>query len=64
MNEVVLAGRCIECASCVVACPYNQLELRRAGEAAPLAQEGDPSDFCPVAENQGCDICAVGLPAP
>jgi coenzyme F420 hydrogenase subunit beta len=62
MNEVVLAGRCIECASCVVACPYNQLELDALAKPRRSPKKGDPADFCPVAENQGCDICAAVCP--
>lgn len=62
MNEVVLAGRCIECAACVVACPYNQLELDPQAKPRRSPRKGDPADFCPVAENQGCDICASVCP--
>jgi len=62
MNEVVLSGRCIECASCVVACPYNQLELDALMKPRRSPKKGDPADFCPVAENQGCDICASVCP--
>jgi coenzyme F420 hydrogenase subunit beta len=62
MNEVVLQGRCIECASCVVACPYNQLELDALAKPRRSPKKGDPADFCPVAENQGCDICAAVCP--
>lgn len=61
MNAVVAAGRCCECASCVVVCPHNVIEYI-SGKPKQTAKETASFDFCGVSEGVGCDVCASVCP--
>lgn len=61
INDVIKAGRCSECAACVIVCPYNVLEYH---ESKPRRRPKDDlaDDFCEVQDKLGCDICAQVCP--
>lgn len=61
MNDVVAAGRCCECAACVVVCPHNVIELVD-GKPKQTAKASAPFDFCGLSEGVGCDVCASVCP--
>lgn len=61
MNDVVDAGTCCECGTCVVACPHNVIEYID-GKPKQTAKESAAFDFCGVSEGAGCDVCATVCP--
>jgi coenzyme F420 hydrogenase subunit beta len=61
MNDVVAAGSCCECGSCVVACPHNVIEYID-GKPKQTAKESAAFDYCGVSEGAGCDVCATVCP--
>lgn len=61
MNEVVAAGRCTACGSCVTVCPHNVIEYVD-GKPKQTARESAPFDYCGVSEGVGCDVCAAVCP--
>lgn len=61
MNDVVAAGRCCECAACVVVCPHNVIEYIE-GKPKQTAKESAPFDYCGLSEGVGCDVCASVCP--
>ncbi len=61
MNDVVAAGRCCECAACVVVCPHNVIEYI-GGQPKQTAKESAAFDYCGVSEGVGCDVCAAVCP--
>lgn len=61
MNDVVAAGRCTECGSCVVACPHNVIEYVD-GKPRQTAKPDAPFDRCGISEGIGCDVCAAVCP--
>ncbi len=61
MNDVVDAGTCCECGSCVVVCPHNVIEYID-GKPKQTAKESAAFDFCGVSEGAGCDVCATVCP--
>lgn len=61
MNDVVAAGRCCECAACVVVCPHNVIEIVD-GKPKQTAKESAAFDYCGVSEGVGCDVCASACP--
>lgn len=61
MNDVVDAGTCCECGTCVVVCPHNVIEYID-GKPKQTAKESAAFDFCGVSEGAGCDVCATVCP--
>ena len=61
MNDVVAYGSCTECAACVVVCPYRVIEYIN-NKPRQTAKPGKPQDYCVVADNIGCDVCAQVCP--
>lgn len=61
MNDVVAAGRCCECAACVVVCPHNVIEIVD-GKPKQTAKDSAAFDYCGVSEGVGCDVCASVCP--
>lgn len=58
MDEVVAAGKCSGCASCVLVCPYSVLQY---GDQKPV-QGSKPNlgqNYCPVDSSIGCAACAM-----
>lgn len=61
MNEVVDAGRCCACASCVVVCPHNVIEYIDNVPKQTAKADAD-FDYCGISEGAGCDVCANVCP--
>ncbi|MBI3128618.1 MAG: Coenzyme F420 hydrogenase/dehydrogenase, beta subunit C-terminal domain [Candidatus Tectomicrobia bacterium] len=61
MNDVVAAGTCCECGSCVLVCPHNVIEYI-GGKPKQTAKASAPFDYCGVSEGIGCDVCAQACP--
>ena len=61
INDVIKAGRCSECAACVIVCPYNVLEYHEH-KPRRKPKDGVADDFCEVQDKLGCDICAMVCP--
>ncbi|MDA0822480.1 MAG: Coenzyme F420 hydrogenase/dehydrogenase, beta subunit C-terminal domain [Proteobacteria bacterium] len=61
MNDVVEAGSCCECGSCVLVCPHNVIEYVN-GKPKQTAKESAAFDFCGISEGVGCDVCATVCP--
>ena len=61
MNDVVDAGTCCECGSCVLVCPHNVIEYIN-NKPKQVAKESNAFDFCGVSEGVGCDVCAAVCP--
>ncbi|MEE2984461.1 MAG: Coenzyme F420 hydrogenase/dehydrogenase, beta subunit C-terminal domain [Pseudomonadota bacterium] len=61
MNDVVDAGTCCECGTCVLACPHNVIEYID-GKPKQTAKASAPFDYCGVSEGAGCDVCAAVCP--
>jgi len=59
MNDVVVYGSCCACGSCVLVCPFNQIQYV---DNRPKVVKGDIPDFCKISEEVGCDICAQACP--
>lgn len=61
MNDVVDAGSCCECGSCVLVCPHNVIEYidNKPRQTAKASAE---FDFCGISEGVGCDVCATVCP--
>lgn len=61
MNDVVDAGSCCECGSCVLVCPHNVIEYidNKPKQTAKASAE---FDFCGISEGVGCDVCATVCP--
>lgn len=61
MNDVVDAGTCCECGSCVLVCPHNVIDYVDS-KPKQVAKESNPFDFCGISEGVGCDVCASVCP--
>ncbi len=61
MNDVVDAGSCCECGSCVLVCPHNVIEYIDAKPKQTAKAKAD-FDYCGVSEGVGCDVCASVCP--
>lgn len=61
MNDVVAAGSCCECGSCVTVCPHNIIEYID-GKPRQTAKANAAFDFCGISEGVGCDVCASVCP--
>lgn len=61
MNDVVEAGSCCECGSCVLVCPHNVIDYID-GKPKQVAKESNPFDYCGISEGVGCDVCASVCP--
>ena len=61
MNDVVDAGTCCECGTCVLACPHNVIEYID-GKPKQTAKASALFDYCGVSEGVGCDVCAAVCP--
>ena len=61
MNDVVAAGSCCECGSCVLVCPHNVIEYVD-GKPKQTAKESAGFDYCGISEGVGCDVCASVCP--
>lgn len=61
MNDVVAAGSCCECGSCVTVCPHNIIEYID-GKPKQTAKASAAFDFCGISESVGCDVCAAVCP--
>ena len=61
MHDVVDAGSCCECGSCVLVCPHNVIEYIDR-KPKQTAKDGAPFDFCGISEGVGCDVCATVCP--
>ena len=61
MNDVVEAGSCCECGSCVLVCPHNVIDYIN-NKPKQVAKESNPFDFCGISEGVGCDVCASVCP--
>ncbi len=61
MNDVVAAGSCCECGSCVLVCPHNVIEYIE-GKPKQTAKASAPFDYCGISEGIGCDVCAAVCP--
>ncbi|MFT4583663.1 MAG: coenzyme F420 hydrogenase subunit beta [Gammaproteobacteria bacterium] len=61
MNDVVAAGSCCECGSCVLVCPHNVIKYID-GKPKQTAKESAAFDFCGISEGVGCDVCATVCP--
>ncbi len=61
MNDVVDAGSCCECGSCVLVCPHNVIEYidKKPQQTAKASAE---FDYCGISEGVGCDVCATVCP--
>jgi coenzyme F420 hydrogenase subunit beta len=58
MNEVVNPGMCSGCSMCVVTCPYGVIKYNHNSTMPYVAKPMRGSDYCPISENVGCDVCA------
>ncbi|MEK6709180.1 MAG: Coenzyme F420 hydrogenase/dehydrogenase, beta subunit C-terminal domain [Nitrospinota bacterium] len=61
MRDVVTAGSCCECGSCVLVCPHNVIEYV-GGKPRQTAKASAPFDYCGISEGIGCDVCAAACP--
>ena len=61
MNDVVDAGSCCECGSCVLVCPHNVIEYIQ-NKPQQTAKASAAFDFCGISEGVGCDVCATVCP--
>jgi coenzyme F420 hydrogenase subunit beta len=61
MNDVVEAGSCCECGSCVLVCPHNVIDYINS-KPKQIAKETNAFDFCGISEGVGCDVCASVCP--
>ncbi len=61
MNDVVEAGSCCECGSCVLVCPHNVIEYID-GKPKQTAKASAAFDYCGISEGIGCDVCASVCP--
>jgi len=61
MNDVVDAGSCCECGSCVLVCPHNVIKYVD-NKPKQMAKESAAFDFCGISEGVGCDVCAAVCP--
>ena len=61
MNDVVDAGSCCECGSCVLVCPHNVIEYIDAKPKQTAKAKAD-FDYCGISEGVGCDVCASVCP--
>lgn len=61
MNDVVEAGSCCECGSCVLVCPHNVIDYIN-NKPKQIAKAGNAFDFCGISEGVGCDVCAAVCP--
>ena len=61
MNDVVEAGSCCECGSCVLVCPHNVIDYIN-NKPKQVAKETNAFDFCGISEGVGCDVCASVCP--
>lgn len=61
MNDVVDAGSCCECGSCVLVCPHNVIKYIDK-KPQQTAKASAPFDFCGISEGVGCDVCATVCP--
>ena len=61
MNDVVAAGSCCECGTCVLVCPHNVIEYVD-GKPKQTAKESAAFDYCGISEGVGCDVCASACP--
>lgn len=61
MNDVVDAGSCCECGSCVLVCPHNVIEYID-NKPQQTAKASAAFDFCGISEGVGCDVCATVCP--
>ena len=61
MNDVVDAGSCCECGSCVLVCPHNIIKYIDK-KPQQTAKKSAAFDFCGISEGVGCDVCATVCP--
>ena len=61
MNDVVEAGSCCECGSCVLVCPHNVIKYVD-NKPKQVAKEDAALDYCGISEGVGCDVCASVCP--
>ena len=61
MHDVVDAGSCCECGSCVLVCPHNIIEYVDS-KPKQTAKASASFDFCGISEGVGCDVCASVCP--
>ena len=61
MHDVVDAGSCCECGSCVLVCPHNIIEYVDS-KPKQTAKASAEFDFCGISEGVGCDVCASVCP--
>ena len=61
MNDVVDAGSCCECGSCVLVCPHNVIEYID-NKPRQTAKADAAFDYCGISEGVGCDVCATVCP--
>jgi coenzyme F420 hydrogenase subunit beta len=61
MNDVVDAGSCCQCGSCVLVCPHNIIEYID-GYPKQTAKASAAFDYCGISEGVGCDVCASACP--
>ena len=61
MNDVVEAGSCCECGSCVLVCPHNVIEYVDA-KPKQTAKASAAFDYCGISDGIGCDVCASVCP--
>ena len=61
MNDVVEAGSCCECGSCVLVCPHNVIDYVN-NKPKQVAKETNAFDFCGISDGVGCDVCASVCP--
>jgi Fe-S-cluster-containing hydrogenase component 2 len=52
MNDVVEAGSCCECGSCVLVCPHNVIDYIN-NKPKQIAKETNAFDFCGISEGVG-----------
>ena len=61
MNDVVAAGTCCACGSCVLVCPHNVIEYID-NIPQQTAKASAAFDYCGISEGVGCDVCAAVCP--
>ncbi len=61
MHDVVEAGSCCECGSCVLVCPHNVIKYVD-NKPKQTAKKSAAFDFCGISEGVGCDVCASVCP--
>ena len=61
MNDVVEAGSCCECGSCVLVCPHNVIDYIDS-KPKQVAKETNAFDYCGISDGVGCDVCASVCP--